>query len=72
MNPFDGIGAADEAVLDYGDADFRIVKPGAFVVCAITGKRISLRSLRYWSVDKQEPYFDAIAAAKGFGLVRGE
>ncbi|PZU94614.1 MAG: DUF2093 domain-containing protein [Chelatococcus sp.] len=45
-----------EAVLDYGDGDFRVVKPGAFVRCAVTGVPIRLDDLRYWSVDWQEAY----------------
>lgn len=68
MNPFDSSGPEDEAVLDYDDAEFHVVKPGAYVICAVTGARIPLRALRYWNVDKQEPYADAAAAMKGFGL----
>lgn len=55
------------AVLDYDDAEFHIIKPGAYVVCAVTGARIPLKSLRYWNVDKQEAYADAGAAMIGFG-----
>ena len=68
MNPFESFGAGDEAVVEYGDAEFHIVKPGAFVKCAVTGARIPLEDLKYWSVDKQEAYADAAAAVKGFGL----
>lgn len=45
-----------EAVLDYGDGDFVILKQGNFVRCAVTGARIALEELRYWSVDLNEPY----------------
>ena len=45
-----------EAVLRYGDADFKIIKNGGYVTCAVTGRRIPLIALRYWSVDLQEPY----------------
>ena len=62
MNPFDSISADEEAVIEYDDADFHVVKPGAFVICAVTGARIPLKALRYWSVDRQEPYVDAAAA----------
>ena len=48
-----------EAKLIYGDGTFRIVERGTFVICAITKKRIPINELKYWSVDKQEPYFDA-------------
>ncbi len=68
MNSFDSFGPEDEAVLDYDDAEFHMVKPGAFVICAVTGVRIPLKALRYWNVDKQEPYADAAASMIGFGL----
>lgn len=64
MNPFDSISSDDEAVIEYDDADFHVVKPGAYVICAVTGARIPLKALRYWSVDRQEPYVDAAAALK--------
>ena len=47
---------AGEAVVQYLDSNLRIVKPGAFVRCAVTGKQIPLDELKYWSVEKQEPY----------------
>jgi len=56
---FDG-----EAVLEYGDADFLIMKPGAYVFCAVTGEKIAIANLRYWSAEHQEAYRDAGAATK--------
>jgi hypothetical protein len=47
---------AGEAKVEYLDGDFRIVRPGAFVRCAVTGQPIPLEELRYWSVDRQEAY----------------
>lgn len=47
------------ATLIYGPNGFRIVKPGNFVFCAVTEKVILLEELRYWSVDRQEPYASA-------------
>jgi len=72
MNPFDDGGTGAKAVLEYGDGEFFVVKPGSHVICAVTGAAIPLESLRYWSVDKQEPYADAAAAMKGFGYGDGE
>ena len=40
----------------YLDGDFRVLRPGAFVRCAITGTPIPLEELKYWSVDLQEAY----------------
>jgi hypothetical protein len=51
-----------EAKLHYLDADFEILKPGRFVVCAVTKRKIALEDLRYWNVEKQEAYFDAETA----------
>jgi hypothetical protein len=47
---------AGEAEVKYLDGDFRIVRPGAFVRCAVTGAAIPLEELKYWSVDLQEAY----------------
>ncbi|MFN3961145.1 MAG: DUF2093 domain-containing protein [Parvularculaceae bacterium] len=69
MNPFDG-GARDkdgEAVLDYRDAEFAVIRPGRFVRCAVTGAKIPLEALKYWNVDRQEAYASAEAAMAGFG-----
>jgi len=48
--------SAGEAEVKYLDGDFRVVRPGAFVRCAVTGLPIPLEELKYWSVDLQEPY----------------
>ncbi len=53
---------AGEARLRYLDADVQVLAPGDFVVCAVTGRKIPLQALRYWSVDLQEAYWDAAAA----------
>jgi hypothetical protein len=45
-----------EAEVKYLDGDFRVLRPGAFVRCAVTGAPIALEELKYWSVDRQEPY----------------
>jgi hypothetical protein len=44
------------ATLHYGDGEFAILKPGPFVLCAVTGRGIPLEILRYWSVERQEAY----------------
>ena len=48
--------AADLAVLHYGDGEFVVLKPGRYVVCAVTGVKIPLEALRYWSPALQEAY----------------
>jgi hypothetical protein len=58
-----------EADVKYLDGDFRVVRPGAFVRCAVTGVAIPLEELRYWSVDLQEAYAtpEAVAQRQGTG-----
>jgi len=50
------------ATLVYGPNGFRVVKPGRFVTCAVTGEAIPLQELRYWSVERQEAYSTPEAA----------
>jgi hypothetical protein len=47
---------AAPATLHYGDGEFVVLKPGRFVLCAVSGRAIALEVLRYWSVARQEPY----------------
>lgn len=55
LNRFGGSGQG-EAKIQYLDGDFRVISPGAYVVCAVTGARIAIEELKYWSVDRQEAY----------------
>ncbi|GAA4725586.1 DUF2093 domain-containing protein [Sphingomonas lutea] len=57
-------GSGRTARVRYLPGTFRLLADGDHVVCAITGTRISLHELRYWSVDRQEPYADAEASAE--------
>ena len=65
MNRYEGGG---EAVVEYLDGNLRIVKPGSYVRCAVTGERIPLDQLKYWSVERQEPYASPEAVLKRLGL----
>jgi len=53
-----------EARLHFLDGDFEVLRPGAYVVCAVTGAHIPLDALRYWSVDLQEAYASPAIATK--------
>ena len=55
---------ARPARLHYMANGFRVLAPGDHVVCAVSGERIIIEALRYWSVAKQEPYASAEFAAK--------
>lgn len=48
--------ASDLAVLQYDDGDFHVVRPGRFVLCAVSGVKIPLEALRYWNASLQEAY----------------
>lgn len=52
------------AMLVYAANGFRVVRAGKFVSCAGTGEPIPLEELRYWSVDRQEPYASAAIATR--------
>jgi hypothetical protein len=55
LNRFDHR-SAGEAELKYLDGDFRVMRPGSFVRCAVTKVAIPLEELKYWSVERQEAY----------------
>jgi hypothetical protein len=57
-------GQNGEAVVEYGDGTMRVVKPGSFVRCAVTGESIPLDGLRYWSATRQEAYVSPEAIMK--------
>jgi len=59
-----------EARVRFLDGDVNVIRPGEYVVCAVTGRRIPLGALRYWSVDHQEAYVDAAAANQRLGGVK--
>lgn len=65
MNRIDkNFSRANEARVKYLDADFTVLTRGDFVRCAVTGTPIPLEELKYWSVERQEPYLNAEAAFK--------
>ena len=49
------------AEVEYLSGDFRITRPGDYVLCAVTGNRIPLGELRYWSYELQEAFSTADA-----------
>lgn len=55
---------ARTAKLHYMANGFRVLAPGDHVLCAVTGERIALDALRYWSVARQEPYASAEIAMR--------
>jgi hypothetical protein len=53
-----------EARLRYMANGFRVLVPGDHVTCAVSGSKIPLDRLRYWSVARQEPYASAELSTK--------
>lgn len=52
------------ARLHYMANGFRVLSPGDHVVCAVSGTRIALDDLRYWSVSRQQAYASAAIATE--------
>ena len=52
------------AKIKYLPNNFEIKEQGDYVICAVSGKKISLENLNYWNVDLQEPYYSYIEASK--------
>ena len=64
MNRYESPRFQGEARLRYLDGEIQIITNGAYVRCAVTGLPIPIDELKYWSVERQEPYVDAAAALK--------
>jgi len=47
-----------EARIEYLSGDYKILKHGSYVTCAVTGKPIPLDELRYWNFGRQEAYLN--------------
>ena len=52
------------AKIKYLANNFQIIEEGDFVECAVSGKKIELEKLTYWSVELQEPYYSYKEASK--------
>jgi hypothetical protein len=71
LNRLDRAGGGGEAVVEYLDSNLKVLRPGSFVRCAVTGEPIPLEQLRYWSVERQEAYASPEAVLKRLGVTRG-
>lgn len=56
--------SSQPARLHYMANSFRVLSNGDHVVCAVSGEKIPLDMLRYWSVDRQQPYATAELATQ--------
>ena len=51
------------AKIEYLPNNYKVIEDGDHVLCAISGKKISLENLNYWNVDRQEAYFSYVEAS---------
>ena len=58
------------AKLKYLPNNFQIIEDGDHVICAVSGKKISLKTLNYWNVELQEPYYSHIEANEKRNLIK--
>ena len=54
----------DLAKLHYSDGEYAVLRPGRYVLCAVSGQKIPLEQLRYWSAELQEAYAGPAEALK--------
>ena len=54
------------AKIKYLPNNFEVIQNGDHVICAISGKKISLNKLTYWNVELQEAYFSPIEVKKRY------
>ena len=52
------------AKLKYLPNNFQVIESGDYVICAVSGKSISLEKLTYWNVELQEAYYSYVEATK--------
>ena len=55
-----------EAKLKFKPGNFEIISSGDYVICKVSGKKISLSELKYWNVELQEAYFSYFEANERF------
>ena len=48
------------AKIKYLPNNFQVIENGDHVICAVSGKKISLDNLTYWNVDLQEAYYSHV------------
>jgi hypothetical protein len=52
------------ARLHYLAYSFRVLTAGDHVLCAVSGEKIMLEDLRYWSIARQEAYASAVLSVE--------
>jgi len=65
-------GANRPARIHYLSGSYRVLAPGDHVICAITGQRVPLDTLRYWSSELQEAYASAEVASRRYAEAKAK
>jgi hypothetical protein len=58
------------ARLRYTLSSYQVLTPGDYVLCAVSGQRIGLNELKYWSHERQEAYASALFATQRHQALR--
>jgi len=64
------LGDGRTARLHYLSGSYRVLAQGDHVVCAVTGARIPIANLRYWSHELQEAYVSGEVASARYADMR--
>ncbi len=64
--------AQGEAKLYYLQGSFEVIRPGAYIVCAMTKVRVPVDDLRYWNADLQEAYASCELALQRLEKIRAK
>lgn len=60
------------ARIRYLSGSYKLIADGDHVICAVTGEKIPLGQLRYWSHELQEAYLNAEAAAQRYAEAKAQ
>ena len=60
------------ATVHYGDGEIAVIRPGRYVICAVSGARIPMEALRYWNPTLQEAYAGPAEALARWKELNGE
>jgi hypothetical protein len=64
------LGEGKPARLQYLSGSYRVLSAGDHVLCAVSGTRIPLAQLRYWSHELQEAYLSAEVASARYAEMK--
>lgn len=66
------LSAGRPARIHYLPGSYRLIADGDHVLCAVTGQKIPITQLRYWSHELQEPYASAEVASRRYAEAKDQ